>query len=85
MSEANDLVVGIVVEDSRLDLLEVQDQLFTDDVLDGWLRGAVVSGEGRESGIGAGTLGEEVLGSGLGAGGVLGDGRLDTLNGEPMG
>lgn len=85
-AESGFLFVGVIVENRRLDLIEIQGKLFTNDVLDERSeRYIVVACEGGQGGVGAGSFGKEVFGGGLGCGGVLRYGRLDAFDGEPMG
>lgn len=49
--------IGVIVEDGGLDLVEVEDKLFADDVLNGWSEGdIVIAGEGSQGRVGAWAL-----------------------------
>lgn len=69
-------------EDCGFDLVEVEDELFGEDVLDLRFEACLVgSGEGGEGGVCVGALGEEGGGwVGEGCGWVLGDGGLDAFD-----
>lgn len=69
-----------------MNLIEIEDELLRDDVLDRWPeRYIVIAGKRSEGGVGARALGDEVLRAGFGSRGILWNGGLDALNGEPVG
>lgn len=85
LAELAHLVVGVVVQHSRTDLVKVEDELLRDDVLNMGPEGdVIVSGKCSESWVGARALGDELLRAGLGGRGVLGDVGLDAFDGEPV-
>lgn len=84
-AESRLFLIRVVVKYGGLDLVEVQDQLFADYMLDrGPERDVVVARERCQGRVRARPLGQEVFGRSLSSGWVLGDGRLDTLDGKPM-
>lgn len=69
-----------------MDLVEVENKLFRDDVLNMRSEGdIVVACERGKRRVGAGALGNELLRAGFGGGRVLGNAGLDAFDSEPVG
>ena len=72
-------------EDGAADFLEVELEFFGENVFDlGAGSGRRGVGKGGEAGV-RGIFWEEVEGARVACAGVLGDGRLDAFDGEPVG
>lgn len=84
--EGGDAVFFVgLVQQGGADLLEVELEFFGEDVFDQGLEAdVVVAAHGGEVGIRAWSFGKKFLVAGVGTRGVLGDGRLNTFDCEPV-